>query len=88
MTLVFGIFLIVTVTARFGLRLLGVPLRPWLSPSGWPRYYADVLITAINLLTVAYLSGVKPSLRIAVVIALLSAAIGVALENLRNDRAE
>jgi hypothetical protein len=86
MYLVIAAILIVWITIRFVLRLLGFKLRPWLPQTGSRRYFADTAITALLLLCVTALVGIQPSFGVAAGLAVLAGTIAAVLESRRKRK--
>jgi hypothetical protein len=80
-----AIFLVV-LAVRLVARLAGYPLRPWLPQSGYRRYYADLVMTALVLLFVALLLGFHPSYGMAFGIVILASVTAMGLEARRKAR--
>ena len=87
MYLIVGVILIAVILVRFGARLMGFQLRPWLPQSGRGRYFSDVAITAPILLCLAIVVGFTPSLGMALAIAVLAGLIAMGLEAMRKSKA-
>jgi hypothetical protein len=83
MYVVVGTIFLVLLLIRFGLRLAGFRLKPWLPKSGRNRYYADLVLSAVVLLLIALPLGFHPSYGMALVIVLMATIIAMGLESRR-----
>jgi hypothetical protein len=79
--------LLVLLIIRFGLRLAGFRMKPWLPQSGRARYRIDLAITALFLVLIAWLLGVHPSFGMALVIAVVASVVVAGLEAMRKGKA-
>jgi hypothetical protein len=87
MYLVAVAILVLLLVIRFGLRLAGFRLKPWLPQSGRGRYRIDLAITALILLVLARLAGIAPSIGMALIIAVAASVIVAGLEAMRQGKA-
>jgi hypothetical protein len=87
MYLIATVILLILLIIRFGLRLAGFQLKPWLPQSGRARYRIDLAITALGLVFIAWLLGIRPSFGMALVIAVVASAVVAGLEAMRKGKA-
>jgi hypothetical protein len=86
MLLILAFIFIAVALTRFGLRLAGFKLRPWLPETGRWRFRIDAAIAGLVLLGLAIGIGVHPSFVMALTIAILAGIVAGGLEAMRKRK--